>query len=345
MKYTKQSDYNQFKCIAGECPSSCCKGWQIVIDDETLDKYEEVTNPFIERLVDGIDVDESCFLQENGRCVMLNSNDLCDLQLNLGEDMLCDTCRMYPRHTEEFDGVREYSLSLSCPEAVNMLFSRADLLSFEETLTDEEEYDTEGYEEFDYVLYDLLLEVRETLYQMLGDQSRPLDIRLCKVLEIASKLQDKIDSDEHRDASDVLKKDWHSEQECLRECFNMLCGLEQLDDSWQQTLDNTRKYCFEENGECVLPDNLELAMTNVAIQLIYTYFCGAVYDGLAFSKAALAVCFVRWTILISLAENNGKPDKDIFIRTVYRLAKELEHSDENLIAMDDWFDINRRNMQ
>lgn len=38
--------------------------------------------------------------------------------------MLCDTCRNYPRHIEEFEGLREISLSLSCPEAARILLSQ-----------------------------------------------------------------------------------------------------------------------------------------------------------------------------------------------------------------------------
>ena len=34
-----------------------------------------------------------------------------------GESYLCDTCKMYPRRVEEYEGLREYSLSLSCPKA------------------------------------------------------------------------------------------------------------------------------------------------------------------------------------------------------------------------------------
>ena len=38
--------------------------------------------------------------------------------------MLCDTCRNYPRHIEEFESLREISLSLSCPEAARILLSQ-----------------------------------------------------------------------------------------------------------------------------------------------------------------------------------------------------------------------------
>ena len=81
---------------------NCCSGWQIVIDKKSLDRYRSRNGEFEERLRSGIDYEESCFRQTDGRCSMLSDSGLCDLQTSLGEDFLCDTCRQYPRHTEEF---------------------------------------------------------------------------------------------------------------------------------------------------------------------------------------------------------------------------------------------------
>ena len=35
--------YNKFKCIANRCRHSCCIGWEIDIDDSTLQKYNNFT--------------------------------------------------------------------------------------------------------------------------------------------------------------------------------------------------------------------------------------------------------------------------------------------------------------
>lgn len=40
MIITKPDFYDSFKCRAGECTDSCCIGWEIDIDDETMRKYE-----------------------------------------------------------------------------------------------------------------------------------------------------------------------------------------------------------------------------------------------------------------------------------------------------------------
>ena len=39
MEITRPDYYKEFSCIAGACPDTCCAGWQIVIDDKSLKKY------------------------------------------------------------------------------------------------------------------------------------------------------------------------------------------------------------------------------------------------------------------------------------------------------------------
>lgn len=116
MQITRPDFYKEFSCIAGSCPDTCCAGWQIMIDKKSLKKYQKLKGPFRNRLHNDIDWSEQAFRQYDHRCAFLNEKNLCDIYSEAGADMLCDTCRKYPRHIEEFEGLREYSLSLSCPE-------------------------------------------------------------------------------------------------------------------------------------------------------------------------------------------------------------------------------------
>lgn len=124
MEFTFPNYYKEFSCIAGSCPDTCCAGWQIVIDNKTLKKYQHFKGPFHNRLHNDIDWKEHVFRQYNRRCAFLNEENLCDIYTEAGPKMLCDTCRNYPRHVEEFEGLREISLSLSCPEAARILLSQ-----------------------------------------------------------------------------------------------------------------------------------------------------------------------------------------------------------------------------
>ena len=149
MRYLKPHYYDKFVCTAGDCPDSCCAGWQIVIDEASLERYGNEKSEFGTRLRNSIDWDEECFYQNNRRCAFLNEENLCDLYKALGPDSLCDTCRMYPRHTEEYEGLRELSLSLSCPEAARIILSCKEPVRFLEEEDDLED----DFEEFDYDVF------------------------------------------------------------------------------------------------------------------------------------------------------------------------------------------------
>lgn len=80
-----------------------------MIDDQTLKKYQHFKGPFRNRLHNDIDWKQHVFRQYNRRCAFLNEENLCDIYTEAGPEMFCRTCRNYPRHIEEFEGLREIS--------------------------------------------------------------------------------------------------------------------------------------------------------------------------------------------------------------------------------------------
>ena len=99
----------------------------LVEDERTIRSFMQAiltaNGEFGRHLRNSIDWEKECFYQNNRRCAFLNEESLCDLYKALGPDALCDTCKSYPRHTEEYEGLRELSLSLSCPEAAKIILS------------------------------------------------------------------------------------------------------------------------------------------------------------------------------------------------------------------------------
>ena len=72
MRYTVPDYYKKFKCLASDCPATCCAGWQIMIDDKSLKKYASCPGIFGNRLVNSIDWEEGRFKQYHSRCAFLN---------------------------------------------------------------------------------------------------------------------------------------------------------------------------------------------------------------------------------------------------------------------------------
>lgn len=149
MKVRVPNYFNEFKCIASECEDTCCAGWEIVIDDETYKRYENVEGEFGEILRSKIvkSDGENIFLLNNGNCSFLNEKKMCEIYINLGEDHLCYTCQQFPRYTEEFLDLKEVGLSLSCPEAARIILRKAENTTF--NLSEEDKCENEMREELE----------------------------------------------------------------------------------------------------------------------------------------------------------------------------------------------------
>ena len=117
----------QFHCLAGACPDTCCKDWEIILDEKTLARYRALPGVFGDEVRACLTTDaegDTMFRLTDGHCPLLSSDGLCRVQLSLGEEALCDTCRAHPRFYEEYGQTKELTLSISCPAAIDLLFAQ-----------------------------------------------------------------------------------------------------------------------------------------------------------------------------------------------------------------------------
>lgn len=366
MYYRKPHYYETFACTADRCPDTCCAGWQILIDEDSLNRYGNCKGDFGIRLLNSIDWREGAFEQYEGRCSFLNKNNLCDLYQELGKEALCDTCRNYPRHMEEYEGIREFSLSLSCPEAAKRILGSEEKLRILETEDEIEE--TEDFEDFDFLLFDRLEEVRTLLFQTVQDRKLPIESRMCFVLKLAACMQKALEEGSLFEVSfeEELKKLYREEKEktgkkrevCIRYSImkNILEDLKQLEvlrEEWSETLKQTEKDLYssgEEEYQRIRADFLnvlgpvreewERYGEQLLMFFLYTYFCGAVYDEEIYSKSVLAVFGTLWIqeLLCGIWKRKGNITFEDVVRTSYRYAREIEHSDENLNLLEELFE-------
>lgn len=130
----------QFQCTGGNCPDTCCAGWQVPIDRDSFRDYRRVTHPALKPLFQTylVQVDKDSYPHHGRintrtsekRCVMLSEENLCSIQKVLGEDALSDTCHVYPRSVVQFGDRVEQSLTLSCPEAARLALTQEDAFEF-----------------------------------------------------------------------------------------------------------------------------------------------------------------------------------------------------------------------
>lgn len=210
----KMPSYMQaFKCIAAECEETCCAGWYIAIDEATLKKYKKVKEPEMKKRLDkelvikkGTSVAK--IKLKNNRCAFLDKQNLCDIYSRLGENYLSETCKMYPRNTNQIGEQVELSLALSCPEAARLILLHQGPIGFTE----------ETYEALPIVgahmklnlgtpkhFEDYLLSIRELLIEILQDDSISFKEKWSCLQAIMTKLDRFKQRQEHKKLDEYLE--------------------------------------------------------------------------------------------------------------------------------------------
>lgn len=175
MKTFAPDYYKSFKCIADRCRRSCCIGWEIYLDDETLEKYEKLGGRYTESLSE---TEEGvCFkLSEGERCPFLNGRGLCDIITEKGEGFISEICREHPRFYSFFSDRTEVGLGLSCEEAARLIvmgMGKTELAVIDEDGIPEDELTAEEA---------YILEKRGEIFDILQNEKKSLSDRIAEVM-------------------------------------------------------------------------------------------------------------------------------------------------------------------
>lgn len=179
--------YKKFHCLAGECPDTCCIGWEITVDRETEKTYQKLRkgkSELAERLRRS--VRRHLIIPDGDRCPFLAGDGLCDLCREYGEAAMTRTCRRYPRHVEDFGDIHEVELLCSCPEAARLILSE-DFRLITRNMP-ERKGNTDGIDEERLALW---FSVREQVFAMAGDRRMPLWARMRRILAFCHDVQGK----------------------------------------------------------------------------------------------------------------------------------------------------------
>lgn len=180
--------YKKFHCLAGECPDTCCIGWEITVDRETEKTYQKLRkgkSELAERLRRS--VRRRLIIPDGDRCPFLAGDGLCDLCREYGEAAMTRTCRRYPRHVEDFGDIHEVGLLCSCPEAARLILSE-DFRLITRNMP-ERKGNTDGIDEERLALW---FSVREQVFAMAGDRRMPLWARMRRILAFCHDVQGRL---------------------------------------------------------------------------------------------------------------------------------------------------------
>lgn len=167
----KIKEYDKFKCIADKCKFTCCKGWDINVDTNTYNKWKEKSE--LNYLLDNVRFiksnGENSYLikkETRGACPLLSDEGLCNIVINHGEEYLSSTCKSFPRIENDFEDVKELTLSCSCPEVVNIISNMKEKIYIESN------------EELSYIEDLGSLQIREALVNILQKEDITLENKL-----------------------------------------------------------------------------------------------------------------------------------------------------------------------
>jgi len=308
----KPAYYDRFRCIAAQCPDSCCKDWEVVVDPDATQYYLSMSGELGDALRQVLtDWENGCALItiQDGRCPMWQQDGLCRIQASLGHDALSKTCREFPRLTHDYGSFRELGLELSCPEAARLILSGKGCEIVTETVPGGEPGD---YDEADMAI---LLQTRQQALELLADPSRPINQALALLLFYGSHAQSRLDGMEvpgfDPDAAlETAFSRFHSPLS-LRDFFRK---LEILTPAWLQRLE-------EYNAPGSWCETYRL----LARYFVQRYWLQAGSDFDIMSRAKLCV------ILCLLIKDLGGD----LLQTAQLCSKEIENNADNVDALLD----------
>lgn len=320
MFYIKPDFYHKFKCIADRCTDSCCIGWEIDIDEKTLEKYNGKNCEFGEKIRSEIitaDDGSRCFaLGENERCPFLNDKNLCEIIINCGEEYLCDICREHPRFYEWFPGVTECGLGLCCEEVCRLLLENEDGFSLIEE-SDGERISLDSEEntyQSDY--YIVLSGIRDGFFRILFNKDLSFEDKLVKILV----------KTEYFCGEKCKVKDYGKSLEEYKK-------TEPIDEKWTQYIN-----ALSEDLPDVLKAENEFNKTfnnmlysKILAYIMYRHLIKAVFDESFKERVLFCIESVRFICLCDMKTfwEKGELTLKDRIENLKNWSKQIEYSEEN----------------
>lgn len=120
----------EFRCLAADCPSTCCREWNIVWHKNEVKKLALCADVGIaEKIPAAFYPNEDYYFIKHGednKCPFLESGGLCEIHKKLGEEYISYVCREYPRISRLFGDIMLFSCKNACYEVMDSLCRNSD---------------------------------------------------------------------------------------------------------------------------------------------------------------------------------------------------------------------------
>lgn len=243
MKTYTPNYYEDFSCIAGKCQHSCCIGWEIDIDEETLELYDAMEGKEGKKLRSTIEYGASPHfkLTDSGKCANLRKDGLCQIICDHTESALCDICADHPRFRNFFEEFTEVGLGLCCEEATRIIINQEEdfLINTDPKRCDDEER--------------FCLKLRTKAFTILQNKEKSIKERFIE----------------------LSKEFGFSFRFDLTQLVTLYLSLERLDESWTDYLEELKGF-----DEKIFEDKaFAKRFENLACYFVFRHFADGIYDG------------------------------------------------------------------
>lgn len=208
MKILEPYYYKDFQCIGSQCKSTCCAGWSIWIEKKSFLKYKKISGEFGKLLNRNIrkrrkrenDNEFGEFiLKPDGRCPILNDNNLCELYINCGESYFSRTCKTHPRLINQYSNyILERNLQLTCPVVAKYLVENKmfEFVLKNESLTELDKSGGVFWANISEIEFDFFWKGRSFLIDIAQFKEIKINTRLIFIKLAQNRFQELIDANE-----------------------------------------------------------------------------------------------------------------------------------------------------
>jgi lysine-N-methylase len=308
----------KFKCLADRCKDSCCVGWEIGIDVETLADYKGLDGELGRRIRQNIDERDggAVFkLSEDGRCPFLDRCGLCDIIKERGEGGIPEICREHPRYYNVLSDRTEWGVGLSCEEAARLILECEDVRGGDTAPSCDE-------------CENFLLFARGEAYKVLYESAFSVGERLAALIYYAEAVDAALESEEYAEIYPAMPLN-------LDEKLDTGWGVGDFSAILRFFLDmDFMDLNFKKRIEAAVKDEVALPRLNekngafvlrLVAYFLHRYFITAAWDSVTVSKVKFAV--VSALVILCLCGEDA--DKKDFIDTAKAYSKEMEYNEDN----------------
>ncbi|HCH82489.1 MAG TPA: hypothetical protein DE316_05340 [Eubacterium sp.] len=366
MKLRVPDYYDEFQCIADKCSDNCCiGGWEIDIDEDTYERYQQMSGETGEKLRSSIIQTEDgdyCFRLIDGRCPMHTEEGLCVVHKELGEKYLGVVCSQFPRYSEYYGTIKESGIGMACEEAARIMLCKnrkftLNISPLEEEYEQDSEYDSEYAAK--------IFNVREAVFKILCKEDLSVNEKLIVILSLGNEVQKIINDGEYdkiKDITAVYTKEYGvdlledtrsmfdngefdniSLHDSIRQILVPYEEMEILNDTWESMLKDVIYSLFEQMDKDEYTALSEEFSTYISSReyeyrqlleyYVFRYFAKSIYDYDVLGKCQMLVTnffMIKQMDMLKWLDNHRNYSFDDRMDIVHIFSRQVEYSEENI---------------